>query len=133
MPRNSSVTFTSPHPSVKLFTKCDAPDSMPPSSDAAQFHIQRANYQSLVWREACHPKPVIPSPTDSGWKLADGLLEPVLTTLPPIPKACKDIVSCNCTKGCVSNRCSCKKWNLHCTEACKCSESETVECKNKAK
>ena len=118
---------------VKLFTKCHAPESMPPSSDAAQLHIQRANYQSLVWREACHPKPVIPSPTDSGWKLTDGLLKPVLTTLPPIPKACKDIVSCNCTNGCVSNRCSCKKWGLQCTEACKCSDSETVECKNKAK
>jgi len=51
---------------VKLFGKCNAPHSMPPSSDAAQYHIQRANYQSLVWREACHPKPVIPSPTESG-------------------------------------------------------------------
>ncbi|KAG1682470.1 Retinal homeobox protein Rx1 [Nymphon striatum] len=77
---------------VKLFSKCNAADSMPPSSDAAQYHIQRANYQSLVWIEACNPKPVIPSPTESGWKLVDGILKPVLTSLPPIPKACKDIV-----------------------------------------
>ncbi|KAG1714697.1 Kelch-like protein 1 [Nymphon striatum] len=76
---------------VKLFSKCNASDSMPPSSDAAQYHIQRANYQSLVWIEACNPKPVIPSPTESGWKLVDGVLKPVLTSLPPIPKACKDI------------------------------------------
>ena len=45
---------------VKLFTKCRAPDSMPPSSDAAQFHIQRANYQSLVWREAFIPNQLFP-------------------------------------------------------------------------
>ena len=90
-------------------SKCYTPESMPPSSDAAQYHIQRANHQSLIWREACNSKPVIPSPTDSGWKLADGILTPVLSYLPPIPKACKDIVECGCTKGCISNRCSGKK------------------------
>ncbi|KAG1701285.1 SH3 and multiple ankyrin repeat domains protein 1 [Nymphon striatum] len=81
---------------VKLFSKCNAADSMPPSSAAAQYHIQRANYQSLVWIEACNPKPVIPSPTESGWKLVDGVLKPVLTSLPPIPKACKDIELRDC-------------------------------------
>ena len=116
---------------LKMFTKCHAPELMPPTSDAAKFHIEHANYQSLMWKQACHPKPDIPLPTDSGWKLDDGLLAPILTTLPPIPEACKDIVSCSCTKGCVSNKCTCRKWNLQCTEACKCIQSNTVDCKNK--
>ena len=117
---------------VKLFSKCHTPESMPPSSDAAKYHIQRANYQSLIWREACNPNPVIPSPTDSGWKLVDDVLSPILTSLPPIPKACKELVQCGCTNGCISNNCSCRKWNLQCTEACKCCDCE-IPCRNKAK
>ena len=42
-----------------------------------------------------------------GWNLVNGQLKPVLMTLPPIPEACREIVSCGCTKGCLSQRCKC--------------------------
>jgi hypothetical protein len=115
---------------VKLFRRFQTIESMPPSSDAAKYHIQRANYQSLIWREACNPNPAIPSPTESGWKLTDGVLSPILTSLPPIPKACKELVQCGCTKGCQTNSCSCRNGNLSCTEACKCCNNETP-CRNR--
>ena len=55
-----------------------------------------------------------------GWNLVNGQLKPVQMTPPPIPEACREIVSCGCTKGCLSQRCKCRKINLLCTEACKC-------------
>lgn len=42
--------------------------------------------------------PSLPPPTDCGMKLVDGKLSPFLTTLPPIPKGCRELVKCNCKK-----------------------------------
>lgn len=115
---------------VHLFCKCKPPEAWPPTTDAAQLHIQRANYQTLLWRQANVPIPALPSPTSSGWESVDGALKPVLTTLPPIPKACSEIVFCGCTKGCVAKNCSCRKVSLPCCAACKCSEGQ-VNCTNR--
>lgn len=116
---------------VHLFCKCKPPEALPPTSDAVQFHIQRANYQTFLWKQANVPVPVMPSPTSSGWKNCDGKLKPVLTTLPPVPKACREIVFCGCTKGCTTKNCSCKRAdNLPCSAACKCSDGP-VPCTNR--
>ena len=48
-------------------------------------------------------------------------------TLPVAPDSVLEIVNCSCKTGCKSNRCSCKKSNLSCTDLCECSDS----CKNK--
>lgn len=113
---------------VHLFCKCKAPESLPPTSDAARLHIRRANYQTLLWRQANIPIPALPSPTESGWKDVDGKLKPVLTSLPPVPKACREIVFCGCRKGCATKICSCRKADLPCTSACRCSDGP--DCKN---
>ena len=118
---------------IKLFSKCHATEALPPSSDAARYHMQRASYQSFISREVCDPMPNIPSPAESWWKIVSDSLAPVLTSLPPIPKACKNIVQCGCTKGCMTKSCSCRKWwERLCTDACKCSDAE-VQCRNRAK
>ena len=118
---------------IKLFSKCQATETLPPSSDAAKFHIERANYQSFIWRKAHNPMPPLPPPTDCGWRLVDGKLLPILTTLPPIPKGCRELVQCSCTKGCSTNSCSCRKWGSQlCTDACKCNAAE-IACRNRAK
>ena len=41
----------------------------------------------------------VPPVTEMGWMHLDGRLVPRLLPLPPIPKACRDITSCGCTKG----------------------------------
>jgi len=116
---------------VHLFCKCKPPEALPPTSDAVRLHIQRANYQTFLWRQANISVPVVPSPISSGWRDTDGILKPMLTTLPPVPKACREIVFCGCTKGCVSKNCSCKKaGNLPCSAACKCSDGP-VPCTNR--
>ena len=95
---------------IERFSKCHATESLPPSSDAAKYHIQRAAFQSFIWRQADQPQPEVPSPTECGWSMVEGTLSPVLTSLPPIPKACKELVQCKCTKGCSNNSCSCRRW-----------------------
>ena len=45
-----------------------------------------------------------------------GKLKPVLMALEPVPKSCKELVSCSCKAGCSPNRCGCLKNGLrHCT------------------
>jgi len=98
-------------------------EALPHTSDEVQLDIQRANYQTFIWKQVDVPFPAMPSLALSGWKNCDGKLKPILTTLPPVPKACREIVFCRCTKGCTSKNCSCKKaGNLPCSAACKCSD-----------
>ena len=105
---------------VKLFCIGRPQEALPPTSDAARFHIMRSHYQASVWIQAHVPSPDLPTVTDMGWDRKDGQLVPQLLSLPPIPKACAEIMPCGCTKGCLSKLCSCRKMRLPCIEACKC-------------
>jgi hypothetical protein len=51
---------------VKLFCKSKPPELLPPTSDAVKHHIERAHYQSMVWRQADSSEPELPSPTSLG-------------------------------------------------------------------
>ena len=116
---------------VQLFNRCKALEALPPTSDSLHGHIERAYYQTLIWRQSDKAKPEIPPSSDFGWKVESGYLVAKLSTLPPVPQACKDIVQCSCSKGCTTLSCSCRKGNLTSTGACKCSDGERV-CMNKA-
>ncbi|KAG1713911.1 Lactosylceramide 1,3-N-acetyl-beta-D-glucosaminyltransferase [Nymphon striatum] len=115
---------------VTLFCKCKSQESLPPTSDAVTYHIQRAHYQSMIWRQATSQQPHLPSATTLGWELTDEKLRPKLMSLPPIPVACKDIIRCGCKTGSSSGRCSCRAGKLKCTGACACANSGNV-CMNK--
>ena len=54
------------------------PDSLPPTSDAAEFHIRRAHLQSFIWLNADIPKPAIPSLINFGWKIENNKIFPIL-------------------------------------------------------
>lgn len=109
-----------------LFCKGRLQEALPPTSDAVHLHIRRAHYQTMVWKQARLPIQQLPMATDMGWQMSSGHLVPELMSLPPIPKTC-EIVSCGCVSGCLTKRCSCRKIDLACTEACKCSNGE---CRN---
>ena len=49
-----------------MFVKSRAPESLPPTSDALAFHIQRAHYQAAVWRQADKQHPVLPPAEQMG-------------------------------------------------------------------
>ena len=105
----------------KLFAKKTNVKQMPPTRAALEQHLKRAAYQGgHIWGQSLLATPALPLPTNWGWmKTNDGLYEPYWTTLPEASKACYELVSCKCKKGCVG-RCKCKNAALECTALCAC-------------
>ena len=58
----SSVSSTDAARAILFNNKACFPESLPPTSDALHFHIQRAHYQAAIWRQAHLAHPDIPSP-----------------------------------------------------------------------
>uniref|UniRef100_UPI00358E4F58 protocadherin-15 n=1 Tax=Myxine glutinosa TaxID=7769 RepID=UPI00358E4F58 len=56
---------------VKLFCIGRAQETLPPTSDAAKFHIMRSHYQASVWNQAHSPYPDLPPVTEMGWMHLD--------------------------------------------------------------
>ena len=114
---------------VKLFNKCLSQESLPPTTDAVNLHIQRAHYQTMVWIQADTCTQLLEQVSSSGWTLSGDQLIPEMMRLPPIPQACLEITSCGCSKGCVTRRCGCRQVGLSCTDACKCMDC-VIPCMN---
>ena len=47
---------------------------LPPCRDCLLMHVERANYQAAIWKRSLHASPVVPSPTEHGWKDDEGKL-----------------------------------------------------------
>ena len=80
---------------VVYFTRSRSLSSLPPTSDALCYHIQRSHYQAMVWLQACCAYPNLPEPTALGWKLVDGKLTPELMSLPAVPESCIEVIACS--------------------------------------
>lgn len=98
--------------------------SLPPTDDAAEFHIKRVYLQVQTWLG--HRL----NPLDWGWKLNghnNGYV-PVFMTQVPLPSDLQKIMFCSCTTACL-NACGCRKAGLRCTVACKnCCGNECDNC-----
>ena len=57
------------------------------------------------------------------WLLNDGALTVDWMDELPAPFAVLELMSCRCTKKCEVNRCSCRRHQLPCTDACYCSDN----------
>lgn len=113
---------------ASMFVKGMTIERLPPTRDALYFHIQRSHFQALVWRQAHLQQPVLPPPETMGWKTEGNSLIPQLMSLPPVPDACEELITCACTTGCKTARCGCKP--NPCTASCKCRKSNDT-CMNK--
>ena len=59
-------------------------EDLPPTADSLKLHVQRVNYQCLIWRNALETQPDIPSPIGCGWELDDyHRMQPLLMTIDP--------------------------------------------------
>ncbi len=76
------VVDTCNKPRVKLFCIGRTQDTLPPTSDAAKFHIMRSHYQASVWNQAHSPYPDLPPVNEMGWMHLDGRLVTRLLSLP---------------------------------------------------
>ena len=100
--------------------------NLPPSLDAGQYHIYRAFYQAKCWMskdEECALRAV-----DWGWQDLQGKLVPKTMDCQPAPHNILKLIRCQCEGDCSTNRCSCRKQGLKCTNAC--SECRGDDCSN---
>ena len=94
-----------------------------------KHHIQRANYQALVWKQSLKAVQNLPSPNGHGWSSIGGSLVPVLMSKEAAPSGLLELTSCKCKKSACRRMdlCQCKANNLLCTEACYCMAGELCE------
>ena len=107
--------------SAKSFVK---PEKLPPTTSAAKLHSRRVYYQVMFWLGMDRNM----EPKDWGWKIEDNHLLPVMMNQKPAPDSLLKVIHCNCTTGCSSTRCSCRRYGLPCTTAC--GSCQTDSCYN---
>ncbi len=96
---------------------------LPPTKAALEKHIQRANLQAYIWRNALEANPAVHSPVGNGWLLKGQELIIDWTNRPPAPEAVMELVCCGCKGQCRSQRCSCVRGGMPCSDACLCEDS----------
>ncbi|KAG1663115.1 hypothetical protein GQR58_020553 [Nymphon striatum] len=93
---------------------------------ALEEHIKRVRLQSRVWCQATVMQQQPFEPLEFGYCIDTDGLRPVTTKILPAPQAIIELVRCQFKTNCSSQRCSCRKNNLTCTELCLCD----TECTN---
>lgn len=62
----------------------------------------------------------MPIPTEHGWVMIEAKLQIHWMSMPIAPDSVLSFANCGSKTGCITNRCSCKKAGLKCTDLCKC-------------
>ena len=76
-------------------------EQLPPTQDALDLHVRRANVQAAVWLQANKANMQLTNPALTGaWKEQDGHLEIIWKTLPSVPESCNALITCQCTEKC---------------------------------
>ena len=100
---------------------------LPPTLDALEEHIKRVRLQSQVWYQATVMQQQPFDPIKFGYyKDTRDQMLPVTTKVLPAPQAIIELVRCQCKTNHSTQRCSCRRNNLPCTELCLCD----IECAN---
>ena len=91
--------------------------NIPPTKAALVQHIRWAVYQAgYCWAQATTPSPVLPCPSEWGWKRKEPCSwEANWTSLPEATVACRGRLRCGC-----KDNCKCSKAALQSTALCQC-------------
>ena len=96
------------------------PERLPPTEDAAKYHIMRVHIQVVQWK---YLMDIELDAKEWGWKDVNGVLQPIATELRAAPDDLLNIISCKCkmmrSHPCSSMICTCYKHGLSCVTACK--------------
>ena len=82
--------------------------SLPPTSDAAQYHLLQIYYQVQLWYDRSK------NAEEWGWKRSKIGLTLITTTKDLIPQVLLKFISYKCKKGC-GQACGCRKIGLKCS------------------
>ena len=105
-------------------------EMLPPTRDALELHLARANHQAKVWLQSDKVDVVTENPEETGgWNVVDGHLEIVWLRKPSVPSSCMELVTCGCKTKCRTHACVCNKKRQVCIPACGC---DTDGCLNTA-
>lgn len=99
---------------VTSATSFVTPERLPPTASATKYHSLRVYYQIMTWIG----KEDGMDETEWGWKCENNMFKPVMCSKNAAPDNLLKVVNCNCTKGCNTQRCTCRGYGLPCTSAC---------------
>ena len=99
-------------------------EDLHPTVEALRQKVKRSYYVAYVLKHALDAHPFYPDPTSFGWVLSEGTLAPIATEYLPAPSKMTELTMCSCSTNCLTNRCRCKKYNLVCTDICRCCKCE---------
>lgn len=100
------------------------PEYLPPTESSTKYHCQRVYLQIMVWIG----KEGDMNTVDWGWKLVDNWFLPVMTSKTAAPESLLQMIHCNCTTACRTQRCSCRAYGLPGIPAC--GPSQVGNCEN---
>lgn len=88
--------------------------------DCLKKHIQRAAYQTFIWKRCLVNFVAPPSPVGNGWELISVDLTIHWMSNNVAPDQLPKFLNCGCKKGCKTQICYSFEPGLRCTELCKC-------------
>ena len=91
-----------------------------PTVEALWQKVKRSYYVAYVLKHALDAHPFYPDPTSFGWVLSEDTLAAIATEDLLAPSKMIELTMCSCSTNCLTNRCRCKKYNLVCTDICRC-------------
>ena len=98
---------------VKRSSKAVEAKNLRPTSAAARYHSLRVYFQVNEWKGDNELDAI-----EWGWKEYEFKLLPKTTDLHPALPKLLEMFRCDCTMGCSSLKCTCRKHGLDCTSAC---------------
>jgi len=118
-----------------LFCKHLAENSkLPPTVGALEEHIECVRVQSRLSCQATVMWQHLFDPLKHGYYQNDhGEILPTTTNVPPAPQAIVELIRCQCKAHCTTQKCSCRRHNLACTDLCLCGNDceNDVDCNAK--
>ena len=91
------------------------PERLPPTASATKYHALRSYVQVMLW---WMDNGEVMDTTERGWELQNNSLVPVMIDTSPAPEILLKIINCNCSRGCSTLRCTCKRHELTCSRVC---------------
>jgi len=93
---------------------------LPPTENAAKYHLLRVHLQSYIWRNLHLPSL---DPLQWGWQVIEGRYQPIFTDMHPAPETLLQLIKCACKTSteepCNTMKCTCRRYGLPCSIVCK--------------
>ena len=109
--------------------------TLPPTDEALELNIKRAHFAATLMKKCLSG--ILPSmnPLEYGWELGteNKSLKPIMlpATIEIAPPKVLQATRCQCTTHCQTNRCSCYKARIPCSDYCYCTKTDTDTCENR--